>query len=106
MVGTTHHTDDPFAAAAPAANEPKKPTRPRIHPAISNLRIISYMPRLLHLLMGTTSHGTMAHMASIIEQEKLRADPRFPLMQMVQRNKRYKAIFDGTPYQDIFACSG
>jgi hypothetical protein len=65
--------------------------------------ILGYVPREIHALKGTTSHPTIALMAAVREQEKFRADPRFPLMQAVQRQKRYQAIFNGPPYQPIFS---
>lgn len=68
----------------------------------ANLSNIRYMPREIHILKAQTSHNVIAHVASIREQEKFRADPRFPLFQIVQSVKRYKEIFAGRPYLPIF----
>ena len=68
-----------------------------------DLTLIKYVPREIHAVKGTSSHSTMAHMASVIEQEKFRSDPRFPLFQLTQRRKRLRAIINGAPYGPIFA---
>jgi len=65
--------------------------------------ILRYVPREIHAVMGTVSHAVMAQISAIREQEKFRADPRFPLMQAIERQKRYHAIFRGKPYQPMFA---
>lgn len=64
---------------------------------------IDYVPRMIHAIKGTTSHPVIGRMAEIREQEKFRADPRFPIYQMVERGKRYAAIFKGIPYKPIFS---
>lgn len=64
---------------------------------------IDYVPRMIHAIKGTTSHSVIGLMAQIKEQEKFRADPRFPIYQMVERGKRYAAIFKGIPYKPIFS---
>ena len=64
---------------------------------------IDYTPREIHAVKGQSSHGTIAIMAEVVTQEKLRADPRFPIYQMVERKKRYDAIFRGKPYLPIFS---
>jgi hypothetical protein len=69
---------------------------------LPNFGLIEYVPRLIHNLMGETSHPVIAQIAQIREQEKLRADPRFPLFQMMERNKRYQKIFNGPGYGPIF----
>lgn len=66
-------------------------------------KLLKYKPRDIHVVMAETSHGTLAQIFQIAIQEKFRADPRFPLYQMVQRAKRYKEIFTGRPYLPIFA---
>lgn len=68
-----------------------------------NLSILKYTSRVIHQIKGESSHNAIAQMSAIQEQEKLRADPRFPLFQAMQRHKRYKAIFDGAPYQPMFS---
>lgn len=65
--------------------------------------IIIYKPRAIHDIKGQSSHAVLVRMREIQHQEKLRADPRFPLMQFVERTKRYKAIFTQPPYQPIFS---
>ncbi len=93
---------------APYTEEPTRallPTTPvqKLNPRLANISQIRYTPRLIHLLMSTASHGVMVIMGEIREQEKLRADPRFPLMQTMQRHKRYQAIFSGPTGKPIFA---
>ena len=63
------------------------------------LTTIKYTYRMIHQIMGESSHNVIAQHAAIVEQERFRADPRFPLFMAMQRNKRYQAIFNGTPYQ-------
>jgi hypothetical protein len=70
--------------------------------ANANLKVLRYRPREIHAIMGQASHTLMAHIASIKEQEKFRADPRFPIFQMTQRAKRYRAIFAGPAGKPIF----
>lgn len=67
-----------------------------------NLRTLIYTPRVIHQIMGESSHNTMAHHSAIVEQEKFRADPRFSLFEAMKRNKRYQDIFNGIPYRPIF----
>ena len=71
--------------------------------ANANLRVLRYRGREMHALMGQTSHPVIAQMASIREQEKFRADPRFPLFQVMQRHRRYTAIFKGPTGRAIFS---
>lgn len=72
------------------------------HP-FENLRILKYTPRSIHQIKGEASHGTMAQISAIREQEKMRADPRFPFMQTMQRFKKLKEILKGPPYLPIFS---
>lgn len=65
--------------------------------------MLKYRPRQIHQIMGEVSHHILAHISEIREQEKFRADLRFPLFQIMQRRKRYAAIFKGPPYLPIFA---
>ncbi len=64
---------------------------------------INYVPREIHALKGTSSHGTIAIVNQVVFQEKFRTDPRFSLFQIMERVKRYKAIFAGAPFKPIFA---
>lgn len=66
-------------------------------------RLLVYVARTIHQIKGQVSYHILAHISEIREQEKFRADPRFPLFQIVQRHKRYAAIFKGPPYLPIFA---
>lgn len=68
-----------------------------------NLKVLNYTPREIHAIKGHSSHPTMALISSIKEQEKFRADPRFPIMQMNRRQQRYAAIFSGPAGQPIFS---
>lgn len=69
-------------------------------------RVLKYVSRQIHQIMGEVSHPILAHISEIREQEKFRGDPRFPLFQIVQRIKRYKEIFAGRPYLPIFGGPG
>lgn len=71
--------------------------------ANTDLRLLRYTPQQIHAIKGETSHGTIAQISAIREQEKFRADPRFPLMRAMKRIKRYKEIFAGLPYKPIFS---
>jgi len=73
------------------------------NPQLENLRMIRYTPRTIHQFMGETSHDTIAQMSAIKEQEKFRADPRFPFYQATERFKRLKKIVTGQPYQPMFS---
>lgn len=68
----------------------------------ADVSVLRYTPREIHRIKGQSSHGTIAVMAQVVHQEKFRADVRFPLFQIMERVKRYKAIFAGPPYQPIF----
>lgn len=67
-----------------------------------NLKVLKYRSRSIHGIMGETSHNTLALLSEILEQEKFRKDPRFPLFQVMQRYKRFQAIFKRPPYGPIF----
>lgn len=69
----------------------------------ADLSVLQYTPRDIHQLKGQSSHGSIAIVNQVVHQEKFRADVRFPLFQIMQSVKRYKAIFAGTPYKEIFA---
>ncbi len=69
----------------------------------ADIGVLDYTPREIHALKGQSSHGTISIVNQVVAQEKLRSDPRFPMFQIVERVKRYKAIFSGKPYQPIFA---
>lgn len=69
----------------------------------TDINVIKYTFRQIHSIKGTTSHPVIAQIAMIQRHEKFRVDPRFPLFQMMQQTKRYKAIFAGQPYLPIFS---
>jgi hypothetical protein len=80
-----------------------KAARPRARiPEHIDLRVLKYVPRVIHEIKGETSHNIMAHMALILRQEVFRADIRFPHFQRMERFKRMKKIMASTPYQPIF----
>lgn len=65
-------------------------------------RLLVYVARSIHQIKGEVSHQILALISEIREQEKFRADPRFPLFQTMKRIKRYKEIFAGPRYLPIF----
>ncbi len=85
----------------------EKKTKPLTYPqqrfVAADISVVKYAPREIHALKGTSSHGTISIVNQVVYQEKFRADPRFSLFQIMERVKRYKAIFAGPPYQPIFA---
>ncbi len=68
----------------------------------ANLKVIKYVPREIHAIKGESSFATMAQMSAIREQEKFRADPRFPIFQMRQRYARLQEIFKGPAGKPLF----
>lgn len=87
----------------PKEEKPKPLTYAQKRFVAADISVLRYVPREIHAVKGISSHGTIAIMNQVATQEKFRADPRFPLFQAVQQQKRYHAIFRGTPYQPIFA---
>ncbi len=65
--------------------------------------ILKYVPREIHAIKGISSHGTISIVNQVVHQEKFREDPRFPLMQMMQRTKRLREIIAGPAGLPIFS---